>query len=136
MKTPAARNPAGGDVTRPITIVPSWLQRTPAQPPAAAMPAPTSPPISACVELLGRPRYQVTTFQAIAPSSAAMMMTRPASPCRLIARILAIVLETLAWKNTTVMSAPAKLRTAESSTAWRGVRALVEIEVAIALAVS
>ena len=35
--------------------------------PLAANAAPTTPPISACEELDGSPKYQVTRFQAIAP---------------------------------------------------------------------
>ncbi len=38
--------------------------------PAFAMPAPIMPPISACELLEGMPKYHVTTFQAIAPTSA------------------------------------------------------------------
>jgi hypothetical protein len=38
--------------------------------PALAKPAPISPPISACEELEGIPKYQVTRFHAIAPTSA------------------------------------------------------------------
>ena len=51
--------------------------------------------MKACVELLGRPAYQVRRFQAIAPSRAAMITTSPI----LKASSLAIVLETLAWKK-------------------------------------
>ena len=56
------------------------------------MPAPHSPPMSACVELLGRPRYHVTRFQVMAPIKADITTTSPG----LIARVLAIVFETLA----------------------------------------
>ena len=39
--------------------------------PLATSIAPTIPPISACEELEGRPKYQVVRFQAIAPTSPA-----------------------------------------------------------------
>ena len=35
--------------------------------PALAMPAPISPPIKACDELLGNPKYHVVRFQTMAP---------------------------------------------------------------------
>ena len=44
--------------------------------PALAMPAPTSPPISACELLDGMPAHQVIRFQQIAPISAPKI-TRP-----------------------------------------------------------
>src|SRR5690606_39683148 len=60
------------------------LSRTPPQmtsvPPASA--APTMPPNSAWEEEDGRPKYQVTRFQMIAPTSAAKRMPIPLSPCR------------------------------------------------------
>ena len=96
------------------------------------MAAPLSAPTSAWVELLGRPRYQVTRFQAIAPIKAAIMTTSPA----LKATILAMVFDTLAWKKTTVITAPARLRTAAIKTASLGDMARVDTEVAIAFAVS
>jgi hypothetical protein len=37
--------------------------------PAATNAAPTTPPINACEELDGSPKYQVTRFHAIAPIS-------------------------------------------------------------------
>src|SRR5207302_9131095 len=105
---------------------------TPPIPPAAAIPAPHKPPINACVELLGSPRYHVIRFHAMAPKRAAMTTTSPG----LIASVLAIVFETLAWKKATVITAPTRLKTAARPTAGRGDRALVEMDVAIALAVS
>jgi len=56
------------------------------------------------------------------------MTTSPA----LKATILAMVFDTLAWKKTTVMTAPARLRTAAIRTASLGDRARVDTEVAIA----
>ena len=71
-------------------------------------------------------------FHAIAPISAAMITTRPA----LKATIFPMVFDTLAWKKTTVITAPARFSTAEIRTAIRGETARVETDVAIALAVS
>src|SRR5947208_8767331 len=131
-KIPATRKPSGGEITRLATCLSNEDHFTPLSPPAAAMPAPHKPPMRAWVELLGSPRYHVTRFQEIAPSSAAITITRPG----LMARVLAIVFETFAWKNATVTTAPTRLKTAARPTAARGERALVEMDVAIALAVS
>src|SRR4051812_44466655 len=46
----------------------------------AASAAPISPPISACEDDEGSPKYQVTRFQAIAPSSAEKTTTSPSEP--------------------------------------------------------
>ena len=97
--------------------------------PLATSVAPTTPPIRACDELDGSPRYQVTRFQVIAPISPAKTMlsvialgsTTP----------LAIVVATASERN-----APTTLRRAERPTATRGGSARVAIDVAIALAVS
>ena len=61
-----------------------------------------------------------------------MITTRPA----LKATILPMVFDTLAWKKTTVITAPARLRTAEIRTAILGDTARVDTDVAMALAVS
>src|SRR5207302_9265974 len=132
MTIAARTKPAGGEITRERTVFQNSEARTPPRPCAAAMAAPLSAPTSAWVELLGSPRYQVIRFQMIAPVRAAMMTTSPA----LKATILAIVFETLAWKKTTVITAPARFRTAAIRTAIRGDRARVDTDVAIALAVS
>ena len=131
-KIAAAKKPSGGEMARLATCLPSDDHLTPPRPPAAAMPEPHRPPMSAWVELLGSPRYQVMRFHEMAPSRADITTTRPG----LMASVLAMVLDTFAWKNATVTTAPTRLKTAESPTAARGERARVEIEVAIALAVS
>ena len=46
----------------------------------AAIAAPTRPPMRACEEDDGRPKYQVMRFQLMAPSSPAMTITRPWAP--------------------------------------------------------
>src|ERR1051326_2012703 len=132
MKTAPAMKPTGGEMTRLATCLPSALHLTPPRARAAPMPAPQRPPMSACVELLGKPRYQVMRFQQMAPRRAAMITTSPA----LKSRVLAIVFETLAWKNATVTTAPTRLKVADSSTAAWGEIARVETDVAMALAVS
>ena len=67
--------------------------------------APTIPPMSAWDELEGRPKYQVTRFQAIAP-------TRPANTTRrLISSGLTTSLATVA-ATCSEMKAPTKLSTA------------------------
>ena len=132
MTIAARMNPAGGEITRDSTVFQNSEARTPLSPCAAAMAAPLKAPTNAWVELLGSPRYQVIRFQAIAPIRAAMMTTRPA----LKATILAMVFDTLAWKKTTVITAPARLSTAEIRTAILGDTARVDTDVAMALAVS
>src|SRR5581483_1588053 len=97
--------------------------------PAAARQAPQSPPTSACDELEGNPSHHVTRFQTIAPSRAQMRIcdvtifvsTRP---------------DATVFATAVPQSAPRRLVTAASMTAWRGVRTLVETTVAIELAVS
>ncbi len=97
--------------------------------PAATTVAPTTPPISACEELDGKPKYQVSRFQAIAPTSPA--------------KITVVVIESGSTTSlatvaatSSEMKAPAKFRTAAKATAIRGDIARVEIEVATTLAVS
>ncbi len=97
--------------------------------PSCAKAAPTMPPMSACDELEGSPKYHVARFQAIAPMSPAkttVVVTEPAStmPCPIVAA------------TCSEMNAPAKLRRAERATAKRGDMARVETLVAIAFAVS
>src|SRR3546814_7283824 len=59
--------PSSGEITMNATIfsrppqIGAWM-------PPLQMPAPTRPPIKACDELDGRPKYQVMRFQAMAPS--------------------------------------------------------------------
>src|SRR6185437_4750894 len=67
--------------------------------------APMMPPISACEELLGRAKYQVTRFQVMAASSADMTTTEVRDAW--LATSLPIVLATLV-----LMNAPTKLRMA------------------------
>ena len=101
--------------------------------PAAAIPAPVSPPIRACDEEVGRPAYQVIRFQPIAPIRAASMMNGTISAgttFRLM--ILLIVLAT----RTPNPKAAMKLKKAANATARLGERTRVETTVEIELAES
>src|SRR6185437_8547095 len=97
--------------------------------PAAASIAPITPPISACDELDGIPKNQVSRFHTIAPvrpaattvSVTSLVSTRP----------LAIVAATARDRN-----APTRLSAPDRATAIRGRSAPVAIVVAIALPVS
>src|ERR1700693_6067421 len=130
MTIAARMKPAGGEMTRESTVFQNSDARTPPTPCAAAMAAPLSAPTKAWVELLGSPRYQVMRFQAIAPIRAAIITTRPA----LKATILPMVFDTLAWKKTTVITAPARLSTDEIRTAILGAKARVDTAAAMGLA--
>src|SRR5436305_12910545 len=71
IETPATRNAIGGAMiagTIKLLNRPSPLT---AVNPCAAITAPTRPPIRACEELDGNPKYQVITFHPIAPTSPA-----------------------------------------------------------------
>ena len=73
--------------------------------PSATSIAPTMPPISACDELDGRPKYQVIRFQAIAPTRPPNTTSSVISPG-----------STTSWATVAAtsseMNAPTKLRTA------------------------
>jgi hypothetical protein len=97
--------------------------------PAAARVAPITPPIRACEELDGIPKYHVIKFQMMPPQRPPNTTVRLMAP--LLTSPLAIVAATLNDKK-----APTRLRTPASTTAMRGGRAPVAIEVAMALPVS
>ena len=101
---------------------------TPSRPSAAIM-APMRPPKSAWEELDGRPKYQVTKFHTMAPTSAASTSSRVTSSVstRPSPTVLATLVET---------RAPTRLRPAAMRTATRGESARVDTDVAMALAVS
>ena len=96
----------------------------------AATAAPTSPPMSACEELEGRPKYQVVRFQAIAPISPAITITRAWVPTPGADRVGDV------WATFCPRKAPTKFMTAAMRSATLGVRARVETDVAMALAAS
>jgi hypothetical protein len=91
------------------------------------------PPKRACVELDGRPRYQVPRFQSTAPTSPAKIIvgvicTPPSPslmmPCEMV------------FATSVERKAPTRLSTAEMVTATFGLSAPVATEVAMAFAVS
>src|SRR6202161_4529201 len=98
----------------------------PASPPAAASVAPITPPMSACDELDGIPKYQVSRFQVIPPARPAATTCSVTTPVS--TRPLAIVAATASERN-----APTRLSTPERPTATRGGRAPGGIAVGIAV---
>lgn len=93
--------------------------------------APTMPPNSACEDDDGRPKYQVTRFQMIAPTSAAKRMPIPLLPSG-----VAMIPSLTVLATPLPMKAPARFITAAIASAARGVSARVETDVAIAFAES
>ncbi len=96
----------------------------------AARAEPTRPPISACEDDDGSPKYQVIRFQVIAPTRPAITITRPWLP--LPGSMTSLTVFATFWPR----KAPTKFITAAMLSATRGVSARVETEVAIALAAS
>src|SRR3954466_1471996 len=129
MAMPAVANASTGAMSAGTMTFDSRPSPSTALVPAAAMVLPTRPPISACDELDGRPKYQVIRFQAIAP-------TRPAKTIVIVmSSALTIPLATVA-ATFSETNAPTKFRIAAKVTATRGGTACVEIAVATTLAVS
>jgi len=91
---------------------------------------PTRPPISACEDEDGRPKYHVIRFQLMAPSSPAITTINPALP--LGGSMTSLTVLATSWPR----NAPTKFITAAITSAMRGVRARVETDVAIAFAAS
>ena len=111
----------------------STLDTTPFQitpcAPTAAIVAPTMPPISACEELEGIPRSQVSRFQTMPP-------TRPANTSSSVTMCPSIRPLAIVAATAVDMNAPTRLSTADSATAAFGASAPLAMEVAIALPVS
>ena len=97
--------------------------------PAATKAEPTTPPISACDDEEGRPKYHVARFQAIAP-------TRPANTIDGVTRSACTMPLAIVAATASERKAPTKFSAAARPTATFGGIARVEIEVATALAVS
>src|ERR1017187_3342333 len=93
-----------------------------AWPPAAAMVDPITPPIRACDELDGIPKYQVRRFQVIPPARPAATTVSVTS--LVSTRPLAMVAATLSDRN-----APTRFSTPDRATAIRGLSAFVAMEV-------
>src|SRR3954462_4736043 len=101
------------------TLSTTWFQCTVD---AEARPAPTSPPMRACDDDDGRPKYQVARFQAIAPISPAKTIVIE------IESLLTMSLPTVA-ATFNDRNAPTKLKIEAKATAMRGGIARVEIDV-------
>ena len=71
----ASAKPTSGETTIGITTLSTITAQCTRLP--AAIAAPTRPPMRACEDDDGRPKYQVMRFQAIAPMSPAITTTRP-----------------------------------------------------------
>src|SRR3982751_4126589 len=93
-------------------------QMTTSQVPAFATAAPTRPPISAWLELLGKPAYHVIKFQIIAPASAQI-----STSC--VATAGSINPDEIVVATALPHSAPNKFVHAAISTACRGVSTFV-----------
>ena len=100
-----------------------------AEPPAAAIVEPTTPPISAWDELDGMPRYQVIRFHRMPPQRPANTTVSVTAP--VLTRPLAMVAATVKERK-----APIRLSAPDRATATFGGSAPVAMEVAIALPVS
>src|SRR6185437_201481 len=98
--------------------------------PPRAIAAPAYPPINACDELEGMPKYQVMRFQAIAPSSAARMTFGLTKLCVIIPPPIAFA------TASEPVNAAAKLNVAAQSTAANGLSTRVPTIVAIEFAES
>src|SRR5918995_5354274 len=126
---PPTRNASSGATSAGTTTLSTMPEPNTALLPSATNAEPTTPPISACDDDDGRPKYHVARFQAIAP-------TRPANTIAGVTSSASTIPFAIVAATSSEMNAPAKFRTAASPTASRGDSARVEIEVATALAVS
>src|SRR5579862_4660645 len=129
IEIPATKKASTGESTAGlITLLTSACHLTPELPTAASS-APTTPPISACDELEGSPKYHVMRFHTMAPASPAKAIVSVTLPAETIPP--ATVAATLSE-----MKAPAKFSTEAIAMAARGESARVEMEEATTLAVS
>src|SRR3954453_9195273 len=125
----AIRAATTGDSTAgTMTLFRTALRWIASSPPATRV-APIRPPNSACDELEGNPRYQVTRFHKIAPTSPAKMTTGLMS-------VSSTSPPEIVFATSTDRKAPTRFRQPATVTATFGRSAPVAIEVAIALAVS
>src|SRR5215218_10496956 len=115
---PPAMNATTGATIAGIRTLPRIPSPRTAAAPTAANDEPTTPPISACDELDGNPKYQVIRFHEIAPISPANTTVGVIAPA------------------STTSAATVAATSSEMTTATRGAIARVEIDVATTLAVS
>src|SRR4051795_13329712 len=109
MTTSASANPTSGESTIGITTFFTITCHFTVALDASA--APTRPPMSACDDDDGKPKYHVMRFHTMAPTTAAKTTTRPC-PFSGASMMLPTVLATL-----TEMSEPARLKTAANASA-------------------
>ena len=124
----ATANANNGESTSGINTFSVTVPQLTIDPEARA--EPTSPPIRAWEEDEGRPKYQVTRFQAMAPSRPASTITRPSTPLGGV--MVSLTVRATRWPR----KAPTKFITAAIPRATRGVSARVDTDVAIAFAAS
>src|SRR5918999_5406981 len=129
IERPPTRNASSGATSAGTTTLSTIPEPNTAWGPSATNAEPTTPPISACDDDEGRPKYHVARFQAIAPTSPANTIAGVISSASTIPE--ATVAATSSDRN-----APTKFSTAARPAATRGFSARVEIDVATALAVS
>ena len=98
--------------------------------PPFTRPAPMSPPISACDELLGRPSHQVMRFHVIAPTKAEKMSALSTI------RGLTMPVPTVFATWTPIKKTATKLKKAAHMTAYLGLSTRVETMVAMEFAES
>src|SRR5918992_5048710 len=126
---PPTRKASSGATSAGTTTLSTTPEPNTASAPSAMNAEPTTPPISACDEDDGSPKYQVARFQAIAP-------TRPAKTIAGVTSSASTIPLAIVAATSSEMNAPTKLSTAARPTATRGDSARVEIDVATAMAVS
>src|SRR3954447_7666390 len=125
----AIRAATTGESTAGRTTLLSTVEKSIAPAPPATQVAPISPPNSACEELEGSPRSQVTRFHTIAPISPAKMTTGLMS-------VSSTRPPEMVFATWTDRKAPSTFRQPAIATAVPGRNAPVAIDVAIAFAVS
>src|ERR1700733_102437 len=122
-------NAISGDATAGMISFSTMPCPLTAPDPTAARTAPTKPPIRACEELDGRPKYHVIRFHAIAP-------IRPANTTVVVTAPVATNPFAIVVAPFREINAPTKFRTDAIAIARRGPTACVEIDVATTFAVS
>src|SRR4051794_33594705 len=127
MEPPAATKATIGAITAGTIRLPTRPPPLTADHPLAATTDPTRPPISACDELEGSPKYQVMTFHAIAPTS-------PAKTTVVVTALVSTNPLPMVAATLSEMKAPAKFSSEANATACFGPIARVEIAVATTLA--
>src|SRR5262249_1229986 len=121
--------PMSGDSTMKMSVLVQPLGSTAAHP-ARATAAPAYPPIRACDELVGRPKYHVMRSQTIAP-------VRPPKITAKVTRLTSIMPEpTVLATAVPKVNAATKLKNAAQTTALPGDSTRVDTTVAIELAAS